>query len=66
MRFFTPEGELVPTPEEAEALSSDRAQQAEARAEAERQRAEDAEARAERLRRRLQELGVEPDELNRE
>lgn len=66
LRFFTPEGELVPTPEEAEALSSDRAQQAEARAEAERQRAEDAEARAERLRRRLQELGVEPDQLNRE
>lgn len=56
LRFFTLEGELVPTPEEAEALSSDRAKQAEARAEAERQRVE-------RLLRRLEELGIEPDEL---
>ncbi len=52
-----PGGELVSTPEEAEVLSSERAQQAEARAEAERQRADS-------LLRRLQELGVDPDQLN--
>ena len=59
LRFFTTEGELVPTPEEAEALSSQRAEKAEARAEAERQRAE-------RLLQRLQELGIALDELNGE
>ena len=59
LRFFTTEGELVPTAEEAEALSSQRAEKAEARAEAERQRAE-------RLLQRLQELGLDPDDLNGE
>ena len=57
LRFFTPEGELVFTSEEAELLSNQRAQQAEARAEAERQRADN-------LLRRLKELGVEPDDLS--
>lgn len=57
LRFFTPEGEFVPTPEEAEAQERQRAEEAEARAEAERQRAE-------RLLQRLEELGIEPDELN--
>ena len=57
LRFFTSEGELVLTPEEAESLSNQRAQQAEARAEAERQRADN-------LLRRLKELGVEPDDLS--
>lgn len=52
LRFFTPEAELVPTPEEAE--------------EAERNRAEAAEARAERLLRKLREMGVDPDQLNGE
>lgn len=52
LRFFTAAGELVLTPEEAEALSNERAQQAE--------------ARAERLLQRLQELGIGADELNRE
>ena len=59
LRFFTAAGELVLTPEEAEALSSERAQQAEARAEVERQRAE-------RLLQKLQELGVDLEQLNRE
>jgi len=59
LRFFTPSGELVPTPEEAEAQERQRAEEAEARAEAERERVE-------RLLRRLQELGIEPDDLNRE
>ncbi len=72
LRFFTPVGELVPTPEEAEAQERQRAEQAEAQADVESQRAEQAEAqadverqRAERLLRRLQELGIEPDDLNR-
>lgn len=48
LRFFTSEGELVSTPEEAEAK--------------ERQRAEQAEAQVEQLRRRLQALRVGPNE----
>lgn len=56
LRFFTPEGELVPAPQEA-------ALQEQQRAEAERQRAEQAEARAETLRGRLQELGIDLNEL---
>jgi Uma2 family endonuclease len=56
LRFFTPQGELVPTPEEAEVQARQRAEQAEVRA-------EQAEARTERLLQRLQELGVEPEEL---
>jgi Uma2 family endonuclease len=66
LRFFTAAGELVLTPEEAETLSSERAQQAEARAEVERQRAEVECQRAEHLLRRLQELGVDPEQLNQE
>lgn len=57
LRFFTSEGKLVFTPEEAEAVSNQRAQQAEARAEAERQRADN-------LLRRLKELSVDSDDLS--
>lgn len=57
LRFFTSVGELVLTSEEAEAVSNQRAQQAEVRAEAERQRADN-------LLQRLKELGVEPDDLS--
>ncbi len=64
LRFFTSVGELVLTPEEAEAVSNQRAEQAEARAEAERQRAEAERQRADNLLRRLKELGVEPDDLS--
>lgn len=63
LRFFTLEGELVFTPEEAEAVSNQKVQQAEAQAEVERQRAEAERQRAERLQRRLQELGVDLDQL---
>lgn len=59
LRFFTREGELVPTPEEAEAQERQRAQ-------TERQRAEEAEQKVERLRQKLRELGVDPDQLNGE
>ncbi|MBD2576604.1 Uma2 family endonuclease [Oscillatoria sp. FACHB-1406] len=40
LRYFTPEGELVPTPEEAAERESQQRQEAEQRAESERQRAE--------------------------
>ncbi len=49
LRFFTPEGDLVLIPEEAEAISN--------------QRAETERQRAERLRQKLQELGINPDEI---
>lgn len=63
LRFFTPEGELVPAPKEAAIQEQQRAEQAESLAQAERQRAEQAEQRVEILRRRLQELGIDPNEL---
>jgi Uma2 family endonuclease len=55
LRYFTAEGQLVPTPEES-------AEQAEARAEAERQRAEAERQRTDRLAAKLRELGIDPDE----
>jgi hypothetical protein len=50
LRFFTPEGVLVPTPEEAAAW--------------ERQRREVAEKRAERLAAKLRELNIDPDKID--
>jgi hypothetical protein len=61
LRFFTPDGELVPTPEEAEVISNQRTQQAQAEAEIERQRAEAERQRADRLLQKLQELGIDPE-----
>ena len=49
LRFFTSEGALVPTPEEAEIQ--------------ERQRADQAEAQAAIFLRKLQELGIDPADL---
>jgi Uma2 family endonuclease len=74
LRFFTPEGELVLTGEEAgiqqtqaaTLLAAAERQRAEAerqRAEAERQRAEMAETTLARLREQLQTLGIDPDTL---
>ncbi len=54
LRFFTPDGTLVPTPEES-------AEAAIRQANIERQRAETERQRAERLVAKLRELGVEPD-----
>ncbi|MGL5192948.1 MAG: Uma2 family endonuclease, partial [Chroococcales cyanobacterium] len=63
LRFFTPEGELVLTPEEAEAEALSavdaeraRAQEAIAQIDAERQRSAI-------LRQKLQELGINPDDI---
>jgi Uma2 family endonuclease len=56
LRYFTPEGELVPTPEEAALRESERAVEAENLADRERQKAE-------KLAARLRELGIDPDEI---
>ena len=52
VRFFTPEGELVPTPEEIAEL-----------AESERQQKEIAQQKAERLAAKLRELNIDPDTI---
>ena len=57
LRFFTPEGELVATPEEAAAAAEEEAAAASQQVEAERQRGD-------RLMAKLRELGVEPDEMS--
>jgi Uma2 family endonuclease len=56
LRFFTPEGLLVPTPEESAEAESQRA-------EAESQRAEAVQQQNEKLIAKLRELGVEPDSI---
>lgn len=56
LRFFTNEGELVPTPEEV-------AQQETQRAEQEKQRAEQEKQRSDRLAAKLQELGIDPNSI---
>ena len=70
LRFFTNEGKLVPTLEEATELAQSKAQAAQQDAEAERQNAEAERQNAEAERRRngilmakLRELGINPDEL---
>ena len=70
LRYFTPEGQLVPTPEELaqqEAQRADqeaqRADQEAQRAEQEAQRAEQEVQRAERLAAKLRELNIDPDSL---
>ncbi|MBD2100130.1 Uma2 family endonuclease [Leptolyngbya sp. FACHB-261] len=59
-RFFTPEGQLVPTEGESEPQRKELAQQ---QAEVERQQKELAQQRAESLDAKLRELGVDPDTL---
>jgi Uma2 family endonuclease len=68
LRYFAPDGQRVPTPEEAAERAEARAeaehQRAEAecqRAEAERQRAETERQRNDRLAAKLREIGVDPD-----
>lgn len=56
LRFFTTEGELVPTPKEV-------AEQEKQRAEQEKQRAEQEKQRAERLAAKLRELGIDPNDI---
>jgi Uma2 family endonuclease len=56
LRYFTPEGELVPTPAEAAQQATAQAQQATAQA-------QQATAQAQRWAAKLRELGVDPDSL---
>jgi len=63
LRFFTAEGQLVPTPEESAEAEQQRAGQAWQRAEQEQQRAEQEQQRADRLAAKLRELGVDPSEI---
>ena len=56
LRFFTAEGELIPTPEEVAEQEMQRSQQ-------EAQQAEQAAQRAERLAAKLRELNIDPDTL---
>jgi hypothetical protein len=61
LRFFTPENQLVSTPEERAETAQQQAEVAQQQAEAERQQKELAQQRVEELLARLKELGVEPD-----
>jgi Uma2 family endonuclease len=61
LRYFTLEGQLVPTPEEAVLQELQRAEQERQRAEQERQRAEQERQRAEQLAAQLRALGIEPE-----
>jgi len=77
LRFFTPEGQLVPTPEEtaeferqqkelAEATAASERQQkelAEQTAASERQQKELAQEKAEKLAAKLRELNIDPDTI---
>lgn len=61
LRFFTPEGQLVPTPEEVAEQEMQRAEQQMQRAEQEMQRAEQEKQKSDRLAAKLRELGIDPD-----
>jgi Uma2 family endonuclease len=61
LRFFTPENQLVSTPEERAEVAQRKAEAAQQQAEAERKQRELAEQQVEELLARLRELGVEPD-----
>jgi Uma2 family endonuclease len=56
LRYFSPKGELIPTPSEA-------AIQEQQQVEQERQRVEEAQQRAEQLAERLRSLGINPDKI---
>jgi Uma2 family endonuclease len=62
LRFFTPDGMLVPTPEESATAASQRAEAALLEVETERQRAVAVQQQNERLMAKLRELGVELDD----
>jgi hypothetical protein len=63
LRYFSVEGRLIPTLEEANLEEIKQAEIARERAEVERQRADEAENKAAILAQKLRELGVEPDSL---
>jgi hypothetical protein len=61
LRFFSPDKQLIPTPEERAQQEKRQKELAQQQAEAERQKRELAQQRVEELLARLKELGVEPD-----
>ncbi|MFM6107378.1 MAG: Uma2 family endonuclease [Sphaerospermopsis kisseleviana] len=63
LRYFTPEGDLVPTPEETAEEETKKAVQADARAKQESKRAAQADARAERLAAKLRELNIDTENI---
>jgi len=63
LRFFTRDGQLVPTPEETAEQAEQKAGQAEEKAEQAEQKAEQAEQKAERLAAKLRELNIDPDTI---
>jgi Uma2 family endonuclease len=63
LRFFTPEGPRVLSPEEAAVWEEEQAEQERQRAQQEHQRAERERQRADRLAERLRQLGISPEEL---
>ena len=63
LRFFTAEGELVPTPQEFAECETQRAGQEAQRAEQEAQRAGQETQRADRLAAKLRELNIDPDTI---
>ncbi|MBG1268370.1 Uma2 family endonuclease, partial [Nostoc sp. WHI] len=63
LRFYTPEGELVPTPEEVAQQETQRAEQETQRAQQETQRAQQEKQRSDRLAAKLRELNIDPDTI---
>jgi Uma2 family endonuclease len=63
LRYFTPGGELVPTPEEAARLAQQEIQQAQQQAQQAQTRAEQAELRSQRLEEQLRSHGINPDTI---
>ena len=63
LRYFTSQGELVPTPEETATEEAQKAVKLEKRATQEAKRAAQADARAERLAAKLRELNIDPDKI---
>lgn len=63
LRFFTSEGELVPTPQELIEQEMQRTSQEMQRADQESQRADQESQRAERLAAKLRELNIDPDSI---
>ncbi|MGF1568947.1 MAG: Uma2 family endonuclease [Nodosilinea sp.] len=63
LRWCNPQGQVLPTGAEGQAIERERAEAEHQRAEAERQRAETERQRADRLAEKLRQLGVEPSDL---
>jgi hypothetical protein len=63
LRYFTTDGKLVPTPEEAAIQAENRATQAETRATQAEDRATQERQKAEKLAAKLKELGIDPEDI---